>query len=87
MLDRVQDLGVQEVEMRDPNLERRLLLVVISMAPTQLMGPRTSSSRKHQGLRECQSQGEPATWAVGIRLDLEVYPEGETDLGTHQMAA
>jgi len=87
MKHRVQDLGVQEVEMRDLNLERKLLLVVILMAPTQLMGPRTSSSRKHQGLRECQSQGEPATGAVGIRLDLEVHLGGETDLGTHRMAA
>jgi hypothetical protein len=57
------------------------------MLPTQLTGPRASSSRKHQCLRECQSQGEPATWAVGIRLDLEVYPGEETDLGTHRMAA
>jgi hypothetical protein len=30
MLHRVQDLGVQEVEMRDLNLERKLLLVVLA---------------------------------------------------------
>jgi len=87
MLRCVQDLGVQGVEMRDRNLERKLLLVVILMAPTQLTRPRMSSSRKHQGLRECQSQGEPATWAVGIRSDREVYPGRETNLGTHRMAA
>ena len=57
------------------------------MAPTQLTGPRSSSSRKHQGLWECQSQGGPAEWAVGIRLDREVYTGGEIGLGTHWMAA
>jgi hypothetical protein len=30
MLHRVQNLGVQEVEMRDLNLERKLLLVVLA---------------------------------------------------------
>jgi hypothetical protein len=53
--------------------------------------PSNGSENKFQ-LKTPRSTGmsesrQPVVWAMGVRLDPGVYPEGETDLSTHRMAA